>query len=288
MRFHIFALILLAGTAAPAIAQTSGQLERRIEKLERDVSAVQRRVAGNVVQPEIAPQTGPEPIGGIPASSAVADLTARVDSLEAQLARLTGASEENANRLRQLEGALSEYRLTSDRRFQQIEGGGARPEPATARPEPEPEPAREQPTPEPAAPAPATTGDPAEDAYLTGFRQWEAKQYAAAQKSLEAMARKYPKHRRASYARNLAGRAYLDAGQPATAAKILLSNYEADPKGERAADSLYFLGQALVELKKPANACKVYEELQAVYGDGMRDWVKQRLPQAREAAKCTS
>ena len=56
--------------------------------------------------------------------------------------------------------------------------------------------------------------------------------------------------------------------------------------GERAADSLYFLGQALVALKKPADACKAYDELQDVYGEGVRDYLRQRLPAARTAAKC--
>ena len=119
-----------------------------------------------------------------------------------------------------------------------------------------------------------------------GYRQWEGKNYAAAQKTLEAMAKQYPKHKRASYAANLAGRAYLDDGKPATAAKVLLANYQNNPTGERAADSLYFLGQALMELKKPAEACKVYDELRDVYGASMRDWLQQRLPQARAAAKC--
>ncbi|MBA3678171.1 MAG: tetratricopeptide repeat protein [Sphingosinicella sp.] len=285
MRFHLLGLILLAGTAAPALAQSSDRIERRVEKLERDLAAVQRRSSGTYIQPEIAPSTAQVSSGGIPASDATADLTARLDSLEAQLARLTGASEENANRTRQLEGALSDYRLSVDRRLQDLGPVAAQParlEPAGASSNESSSTGQNV----PAASEPASTGDPAEDAYLVGFRQWEAGQFAAAQKSLETMAKKYPRHRRASYALNLAGRAYLDAGQPATAAKILLSNYQADAKGERAADSLYFLGQALIALKKPTNACKVYDELQSVYGDGMRDWVKQRLPKARQDAKC--
>ncbi|HLL31322.1 MAG TPA: tetratricopeptide repeat protein, partial [Allosphingosinicella sp.] len=119
-----------------------------------------------------------------------------------------------------------------------------------------------------------------------GFRLWEAKRYTEAQKSLEATAKRYPKSKWASWASNLAGRAYLDAGKPATAAKTFLANYQGNPKGERAADSLYFLGQALVALDKPADACKAYDELQDVYGSTMRDWLKQRLPAARTQARC--
>jgi TolA-binding protein len=282
MRFHLFGLILLASAAAPALAQTNSQLERRIQRLEQDAEAAQRR-AGGIVEPEIRPQTGAE-AGAVPTTSAVADLTARVDALEGQLARLTGATEENGHRLRQIEDALNQYRSRTDARILEMERAAA---PAPPKAEPaaaaEPEaPARQE---NAAAADPAPSGDAGEDAYLAGFRQWEGGELAAAQRSLEAMAKKYPKHRRASYAMNLAGRAYLDDGKPATAAKLLLSNYQTNPKGDRAADSLYFLGAALVALKKPAEACKVYDELRDVYPT-MRDWVKQRLPKARTDAKC--
>lgn len=258
MRFHLLGLVLLAGAAMPSVAQ-------------------------DYVQPEIQTQAEADPLGGIPAGTAVANLTARVDALEAQLARLTGQNEEAAYRVRQLEQELEAQKRDFDLRLKEMER-------AAAAPAPEPEaPASDTPAsggPDAAASVEAPgTGDPAEDAYLLGFRQWEAKQYAAAQKSLEAAAKQYPRHRRASYAANLAGRAYLDDGKPAAAARILLANYQDNPEGERAADSLYFLGQALMELKKPTEACQAYAELADKYPD-MRSWVKQRLPQARTAARC--
>jgi TolA-binding protein len=143
--------------------------------------------------------------------------------------------------------------------------------------------ASDQQSPRPAA---ASSSAAAEEAYNAGFRLWEAKRYGEAQQALEAVAKRYPDSKWASWASNLAGRAYLDAGKPATAAKTFLANYQGNPKGERAADSLYFLGQALVALDKPADACKAYDELQDVYGAGMRDWLRQRLPDARRLAKC--
>lgn len=284
MRFHLLGLLLLAGTAAPALAQDMDRLERRVDRLERDVEQVQRRVSGDFVQPEIRPQTGADPIGGIPASSAVADLTARLDALEAQLARVTGQVEENSFSIRQYDDVINQFRHEVDDRLKAIEEANA-PAPESVRPEPQAEPAVEAEN--SASIEQPDTGDAAEDAYLVGYRLWEAGRFAEAQRALEAMAKKYPRHRRASYARNLAGRAALDAGQPGTAAKLLLANYQADKDGERAQDSLYFLGSALVALKKPADACKVYQELENVYGDGMRDWVRQRLPKARTDAKCS-
>jgi TolA-binding protein len=102
------------------------------------------------------------------------------------------------------------------------------------------------------------------------------------------MVAKYPSHKRASYAQNLMGRAYLDDGKPAMAAEAFYSNYQKMPRGDRAPDSLYYLGQALMQLKKPAEACKVYEELQDVYGATIAEPLKSRITKGRTDAKCTA
>jgi TolA-binding protein len=293
MRFHLVGMLLLAGAAVPAEAQRTESTERRIERLEQELRAVQRRVfpGGAQIAPEIEPQTSPGAQAGTPASSAVADLTARVDSLEAQLRELTGQAEQNANRLRQLDEALARFRDAATGRLDALERGGAPAgdpaQPSASSPQlPRPSAVTASDTPA-SRPAATSSGETdAEEAYNAGFRLWEAKRYTDAQQALEAVAKRYPKTKWASWASNLAGRAYLDAGKPATAAKTFLANYQGNPKGERAADSLFFLGQALVALDKPADACKAYDELQDVYGSGMRDWLRQRLPGARSQAKC--
>ena len=262
MRYHLLGLVLLAGAAGPAVGQ--GQ---------------------PYFQPEIRSTQGPAGFGGIAASNVVMDLIARLDALERQLATLTGRNEESTQRISQLEQQLEIARRESDQRLSRIEAGASTPALAAAQPGPAEAQEPMEKTLGSADSRPVSAADAGEDAYLIGFRQWENGQFGDAQKSLEAMAKKYPKHARASYALNLAGRAYLDQGKPATAAKVLLSNYQANPKGDRAADSLYFLGQALMELNKPVEACKVYDELAEVYPN-MRDWLKERLPQARADAQC--
>ena len=292
MRSQIFALLLF-GCAVPALAQTQ-PVEKRVNRLEQEMRAVQRKVfpggAGAIVEPEIQPQPNAAQ-GGLPAGSAVSDLSARVDALEAQLATLTGQIEQSGFRVRQLEETLNRFRSDAEARFASMEKAG--PTPAITTAAEVQEPVAELGQPAGAAPAQdmqaaSAAADPAEDAYNRGFRLWEKKDYAGAQAALEAMAKKYPNHVKASWARNLAGRAYLDEGKPATAAKILLGNYQTDPKGEQAADSLLFLGEALMKLGKPAEACQVYDELRDVYGAGLRDMVRKRLPKARSEAKCSS
>ena len=294
MRFHILAMLLMASAAAPAVAQRNETPEKRIERLEQELRAVQRKVfpGGAQVAPEIEPAAGNVGQAGVPASSAVADLTARLDSLEAQLRELTGQAEQNGNRLRQMENAIAQLRDSTGGRLDALERAGA---PAAAEPAraattspqlPRPSAATAAVAERPAATSSTSSDGDAEEAYNAGFRLWEAKRYTEAQQALEAVAKRYPGSKWASWASNLAGRAYLDAGKPATAAKAFLANYQGNPRGERAADSLYFLGQALVALDKPADACKAYDELQDVYGATMRDWLKQRLPAARSQAKC--
>ncbi|HEY0149092.1 MAG TPA: tetratricopeptide repeat protein [Allosphingosinicella sp.] len=291
MRIHLLGLALMAGVACPAAAQQTDRVERRVDRLEQEMRAVQRRVFpganGSVVGPELQEQTRTVEQSGVPGGSAVSDLTARVDALETQLARLTGQVEQNGNRLRQLESALASVRESTGSRLNALEKPAAS---ETSAPAEEPVAAADTPR-RTTAPAPAKVstvalGDDPEAAYNAGFRLWEQKKYKDAQQLLEAVAKKWPKHRFASWSANLAGRAYLDDGNPTAAARVLFANYDANPKGERAADSLFFLGQSLVALKKPAEACKAYDELQDVYGATMRDWLKERLPAARTAAKC--
>jgi TolA-binding protein len=276
--------------------------------------AVQRKVfpdgAGRLVQPEITPErSGIDGPAGVPASSPVADLTARVATLEQQVATLTGQVEQNGFRVRQLDEAFNAYKRSVDERMRALEQGAAsRPattpaagdEPAAdeppARPATPPRAAATRPaaTPavRPAAPdaepttAASTSGDAAEDAYMRGYRFWEAKQYAEAERQLKEVVAKHPRHRRASYAQNLLGRTYLDQGKPSLASIAFYENYKKMPDGERAPHSLYYLAQALQTLKKPADACKVYGELSDVYGAKIGAQIKADIAKGRAAAQC--
>jgi TolA-binding protein len=299
MRFHLLVLALLAGAAVPATAQRTDSIDRRVDRLEQEMRAVQRRVfpgaSGPVIGAEISERPVAEGPAGVPASSAVADLTARVDSLESQLRELTGLAEQNSNRVRQLEEGLARLRDTLGGRLDALERAPAAdsaPSAGAASPRlpvmlPAATASSTAATSSAATSVPATGGaDEAEKAYNAGFRLWEQKKYREAQTALEAVGKRYPNSKWASWANNLAGRAYLDDGKPAAAARLFLANYEGNRRGERAADSLFFLGQALMTLNKPADACKAYDELQDVYGDTMRAYLKQRLPAARAEAKC--
>jgi TolA-binding protein len=284
MRLRFLGLLLLAGVAAPAPAQPRADtVERRVDRLEQQLRAVQRRVfpggAGQFVEPEI-PADVQAAMGGAPRGDAMAGLNGRVDALEAQLRSLTGQVEQQGYRMAQVEEQIA--RLRADLAAAQA----SRPVvmPPIPRPEPQAEaPAFQAPRTEAAAPA----ADGAEQAYNAGYRLWDQRRFAEAQTALDAAAARYPNSRWTSWMRNLQGRAYLDDNKPATAARILLANYQDNPRGERAADSLYYLGASLARLNRRTEACRVYDELAQVY-PGMRDFIRTRLPDARAAARCTA
>ncbi len=310
-------IAVISFTGFSGVAQAQTALEARVDRLEREMRAVQRKVfpggAGATVEPEITAPAIDGDTGG--SSSPVADLTARVVALEGQVATLTGQLEQTQHRVRQLEDAFAAYKRTTDARLKALEDSASAMPPAPAvtaetntvvetpatRPSAPPAASTTPPaTLNPPKPAPTgtraarlaavqrpDTGDAAEDGYVYGYRLWSAQLYPEARKALEEVVAKYPKHRRASFAQNLLGRAYLDAGAPSLAAVAFYENYKKNPSGERAPDSLYYLAQALTQLKKPSSEiCKVYAELLQLYGDKISEEMKAGVAEGRARNKC--
>lgn len=94
---------------APAAAQNN-MVDKRVERLEKEMRAVQRKVFpgsdGKFFEPDIKPDaTGP--VTPSNTTSAVSDLITRVDALERSLANLTGQVEQNGFRLKQLEDKMA-------------------------------------------------------------------------------------------------------------------------------------------------------------------------------------
>jgi TolA-binding protein len=311
--------LLLAGSAAclliqaPLAAQNNADPTARIDRIERELRAVQRRVfAGaesGLFQPEIQPGENPATPpgdGGTP----VADLTARVDALEAQLARLTGQIEQQDFRLRELSATVQRLQseVASARAAATPTEGAATPltptPTPTPRPTPTPPPARPAATNQTAAPAPANaaataarrarveaievpaTGNAPEDDYLYGYRLWEARLYPEAQAQLRRVVERHPNHRRASYAGNLLGRALLDNNQAALAVTAFYDNYRNRPRGERAPHSLYYMGMALIRLDRRTDACRTFDEFDRIYGAAADAALREEVAQGRVQARC--
>lgn len=278
-------LALVAGLAAPPLA---AQSDDRVRRLEAEVRALQRAVfpGGDqrFFEPEIqtAPDGNPATPVGTPAAGALTDVLARLSAIEAQLARLTAASEINANALEEVERRIDELGTARSAAAQPsgiIPVTGANNELAPTEPSTSAGetgaggtaalPPASSPTPERLAAVQAiakpATGDAGDDEYVYGFRLWEAGFYPEAQQQLALFLERYPSHPRASFGRNLLGRAHLDAGNPRVAANQFLQNYQADSGAARAPDSLLYLAEAMIALDDTSRACIALAEFGETY-----------------------
>jgi len=110
-RLTLFAAI--AATAmTPALAQKrQPSPDERIERLEKQVNQVQRRVYGK--QPV---DTAGFTLDPAVTQSELTNVTTRLDSIERQMADLVRTSEENSNRLATMEAQLLQMRAAAERR----------------------------------------------------------------------------------------------------------------------------------------------------------------------------
>ncbi len=183
MRKLLMAMVLVAGaTLGPSAAIAQSAVEGRVDRLEREMRAVQRKVfpGGNsqYFEPQITPpDASGTPGPGTPATSPVTDLNGRVNSHDSQIATLTGQIEQAQHRLQLLDEAFTAYRRSTDARLKTLEeavgtgagtpgaaGGGVLTLPATAPAAPvraTPAASTVKPKPAPASVSPSTPTSPA-------------------------------------------------------------------------------------------------------------------------------
>ena len=286
--YAVAALALAAPAMAPLWAQTSGETEVRIRKVESEVAALQRAVfpgSDGRFFPQVQPGQPANIQPGSAASAPNADMLARMDALEGQVARLTAQVEEDHNRVEKLDARLKAIEgpakpapavepAGSSSTDSNLVAMGAAPKPVPAAAKPVAKPAAKPPASSDAAakrvaavsavPKPKTK-DAGDDEYSYGFRLWEAKFYPESGQQLKMFLQKYPKHPRTSYARNLLGRDYLDDSNAHEAAGWFLQNYKLEPKGDRAPDSLLYLAEAMRQLGDTARGCVAIKQFAGTF-----------------------
>jgi TolA-binding protein len=275
LRLAVAAAAVAGLAVAPAWAQRPPSAEQQIAILQQQLSASQ--------------------------ASAI-QLQQRLDSIERQLQQLINQSEVNGHRVAELESQIAALKGDTNARLTALEARSvAAPQTADSSVDEAPVDTKPKPKVQTASATPpkatdkdtesteTAATDPGEDAYSSGFHLWQDGKYDQAITALKSFLSNYPKHSRASFARNLIGRAQLDKGQPRTAAETLLANYRADPRGPRAPDSLYYLGQALMKLSppQPGQACKAYAELEDVYGSSIRPDLRSLVAKGKADARCS-
>ena len=309
--YAVAALALSVPAMGPLWAQTSGETEVRIRKVESEVAALQRAVFPGTdgrFFPQVQSGQPASTQPGSAASAPSADMLARMDALEGQVARLTAQVEEDHNRMEKLDARLAVIETgtkpavaagppnssSTDSNLAAM-GAAPKPVPAPAAVKPVVKPGIKPATASDAAakrvaavsavPKPKTR-DAGDDEYSYGFRLWEAKFFPESEQQLKMFLQKYPKHSRTSYARNLLGRNYLDDANAREAAGWFLQNYKLEPKGDRAPDSLLLLGEAMRQMGDSKRGCVALKQFAGTFPAEAAGRLKTQYDATSTGLKC--
>ncbi len=288
-------LILLGGVALTggyAEAQSSRDLQSRINRLENEIDTLSRAVYKGEQPP-------PGAYSGGGASSA--DIEVRLQQMETELRDMRGEVERVSYENRQLREDMQRITGDLELRMNDLEGGGAQrpfngqggsnrvynsPNTGSNRPvintidntPPQPPVGGQQgqgqgyqwssnsnnqlgsytvdqqgnTTSGPSSPA---------DLYDHAFSLVKSREYNAAQREFEDFLQKYPEHSLAGNAKYWLGETHYVRGDFETASRVFAEGYQQYPKGSKAADNLLKLGLSLEASGKPQDACIALRQL---------------------------
>jgi len=273
-----------AGVAvsASAQAQSDNPLDRRMDRLEKDVRQLksiftQGRDTGQPVTVRLTSEPDPS----------IAALQTRVDDLEAAArsrnAQIETLSHDAALAKRDAAEAKAHAQALEDR-LAKLEArlgaaaGGLGPA-AAAAPSPF------------TAPAPQATSTPAaggaDDAFRKAKQLLLDGQYAAASNAFQSFVAAYGETANAPEARYWLGETLFIRGLYSDAAAAYIGAVRGWPKTAWAPDAVVKLARALVSLNKSADACRTLDELGRRYPAASAS-TKARAADARAAAKCAA
>lgn len=273
----------------PALAQ---QVDKRVDRLEKEVRALQRRVFGR--EDSRAVMDAPSPAVDM-AGSQAANYEVRLTALENQLRRLTGEIEElryrNEETTRRLEAFMADTELRFNEGGSGASSSGAMAEPADTRSSGIAAETGEIPESPPAdgvsADLPAGTlpvGTPIQQ-YEYAYSLLAQGKYEAAEAAFQAFLSQHAKDDLAGNANYWLAQSYYVRGQYEKAAKSFLEGYQAYPTSPKGPDYLLKIGMSLAKIDQKQDACAVFQELQSRFPESPA--AKERLAAERKAAGCS-
>lgn len=316
---------MLAGLAAPALAQNAPDtraLVDQIDRLRRDVDVLQRQLARGGPPPATGGGVATGSANGVP-TSFIEQTDARFGDLDTQIRDLTGRVEELSYKINQLSERMDKLVGDVDFRLGALERGGA-PPPAGAAPPPGPAAAAPPPAgrapssseaqvppgqsrmvlvpgpagsgPQGQAPAPAQSaavtlpaGSPEaqyEFAYAQLLQaQREQGDFGRAENALKAFVAANPTHRLAGNAQYWLGETYYVRRDYQNAAIAFAEGFQKYPNSEKAPDNLLKLGMAMGQLNQKPKACGTLSELEKRYPQASAS-IKQATQREKQRLGC--
>ncbi len=314
----LLALVLpmTATSAARAQAGASPEIQsllQRIERLQRDMNTLQKRVYRGDSAPVAAPaeDSGAAPLPG--GSNLAAAMQVRLDEIEGQMRAFTGRLEESNHAISELTKKLETLNSDIDVRFQSLRPG-APVAGATAGAPGGPPPAAAAPAkpgvlgtlslkdvgksgvdqatlaaPDGAKPAAAAASilpkGTAQEQYQFATSFLARSDWTRAEQALTAFLSAHGKHPLAGNAQYWLGESHYVRGDYGNAALAFAKGYKEFPKSAKGPDNLLKLGLSLGNLKKTASACKTFARVAKDFPDAPAA-IKSRAEAERKKLRC--
>ncbi len=278
----VAAMAASMGMAEPALAQA---IEKRIERLEKEVRAVQRKVFKDGV-----PAADETAAPAIPPPQAV-DMERRISALEEQLRQLNGQLEELQHQADDSRQRLEAFMADAEFRFNQLEGKGA---PvgaaagvagaAAAGSEPnELPPATTAADTSTAAEGTLPAGSPM-DQYNYAYALLAQGKYEAAEAAFRSFLGAHGGDELAGNAQYWLGQSLFVRGLYKEAAREFLTGYQSYPKSPKAPAYLLKIGITLGKIDQKQDACDALKELKSRFPQSPES--KERRAQEEKALGC--
>jgi tol-pal system protein YbgF len=286
----LLVIAILGAFCAPAYAQDMSGLQQKIDRLERDMTFLQRQIyRGGATADPNAPA-----VAGVAGAQAQVQLT----QIQEEMRQLRGSFETlqyEIARLKSEQKAMSEdidFRLQALEQKvaalpeEPAEDAALRPSDAEALAEIEEDmPASYQPDDQKKTEVPIDES-PSDDAYNQAFALLNAKQYAKSADAFSGFVKKYPRDPLVPNAYYWLGESFYARGDYVRAADGFRKGYEADPKGQKSADNLLKLGLSLANVKRTEEACLVLEQVAKGDKKHTPESTRARAVQATSRLKC--
>ncbi|GIX17971.1 MAG: tol-pal system protein YbgF [Rhodothalassiaceae bacterium] len=283
---HMLAAVLAAAAVlvmGPAAAAPSrAELAAEIETLRAELAAVKDDLAALRKRTELPDS----------ATRLLADLVARMEHIERQMAGLNGRLEEQEHAVAELKSRLDRLAADFQARLLQLESGA----PSATAPAAAAAPAGGS-TPSAGAPEAASVAGPArpaegpklpddpQKAYDAAFALLRQGDFAAAEAAFRAFLERFAGHELAANAQYWLGETYYVRKDYARAAEAFLKGYQDYRDRPKAADSLLKLAMSLASLGNREEACAALAELASRYPDASTA-VRQRAAAQRRQLAC--
>lgn len=300
----VAAVVVLAPLAPATAQQDVRPLIERMERLERDITTLQRQTYRGDAPSARAPQ-GQQGFSEMPGDVA-GRLQVRMGELERLVQELTGRVEQTQFQARQTSERLDQFIKDVDFRLNEVEGKAPGASAGVDAPAGEVAAAPAAPSGagtgqgvlgmmpsgtglSPAGATPvavpmAATGSP-RDQYDAAFAMLRRGDYAAAEGALAAFLKSNPNDDLAGNAQYWLGETYYVRGDFQKAAVAFLDGYRTYPKNSKAPDNLLKLGIAMGRLGQKTEACAALQRLITEYPQAP-DVIKRRAVSEREQFAC--